>query len=234
MRTDDSVIIFGFPGTGKTYAFEHAEELGLDLQDSDSSHFHWLYKDNEFKEPVLDEDGKKVVHPEWPANYAAYISLTGREQAIKPDYIFVSTHDEVMKAIGSLGFTSFTVVPDNSLKEVYLELYRKRGSDEAFIQMMDKNWDKFIDSVVSNCINSEDFCNMLVLLRKGGKIQSIYDLIKNRIGLGEPMQFFRPGDPGLIDAEYDAHLAYEEEDDIVNSIINIINGEEVDPPATDD
>lgn len=36
----ESTIIFGFPGTGKTYAFNHQEELKATIQDSDSSHFH--------------------------------------------------------------------------------------------------------------------------------------------------------------------------------------------------
>ena len=185
----ESVIIFGFPGTGKTYAFEHAEELGLKLQDSDSSHFHWVYKDDDFKEPVLDEDGKKVVHPAWPANYAAYISLTGREQfeEERPDYIFVSTHTEVMKAISDLDFTCFTVVPNKSLKEKYMKLYRDRGNDEAFIEMMDKNFDKFVDDTFQNAM-AGNYCNFLVEIREGGRIQSVYDLIKNRTGLGVPME----------------------------------------------
>ena len=182
----ESILIFGFPGTGKTYAFEHAEELGLDLQDSDSSHFHWVYKDDEFKEPVLDENGKKIVHPEWPMNYVKYIELTGREQKYKPDYIFVSTHEEVMNALLPLDFTSFCIVPDISLKERYMKLYKDRGNDEKFLKLMDEKWDEFIKGTEKRTMHENCSC-MLVSIREGGKIQNVYDLISRKIGI--PMEF---------------------------------------------
>lgn len=173
----ESVLIFGFPGVGKSYAKEHEEEYGLSLQDSDSSHFHWLYRDNEFKDPVLDEDGKKVIHPEWPANYVRYIELTGREQSIKPDFIFVSTHEEVMKALLPLRFMSYTLVPTIDQKERYLKLYKERGSSDEFIELMDKNWEKFIKGTEERATNHEYPDNMLINIWPTGKIQSVADLI---------------------------------------------------------
>lgn len=184
----ESVIIYGFPGTGKTYAFNKAEELELDLQDSDSSHFHWLYKGEGFTDPVLDENGKKVVHPAWPANYAQYIELTGREQECPPDYIFVSTHKEVMEAVNNLGFVSFAVVPSKDCKDEFMRRFSERGSDEAFLKLMDEKFDEFVDSVVNFVLNDESANIFLVEIRPGGKIQSVYDLIKNRPGLEIPME----------------------------------------------
>lgn len=129
----ESTIIFGFPGTGKTYAFNHQEELKATIQDSDSSHFHWLYKGEGFDDPVLDEDGHKVVHPAWPANYAEYISLTGREQKCPPDFILVSTHSEVIEAVSMLKFKEmYVVIPNIFEKKEFLKLYKERGSSEEF------------------------------------------------------------------------------------------------------
>ena len=171
-----SIIIFGFPGVGKSYAFEHQEEIGFELQDSDSSHFHWLYKDDEFKEPVLDEDGKKVVNPAWPANYAQYIELTGKEQEVNPDFIMVSTHKEVMDAILPLGFTSFCIYPDINLKDRFMEIYKNRGNDERFLKLMDENWENFVKGTEKRAMGA-DKCTSYIIHEKG-KIQNITDLLK--------------------------------------------------------
>lgn len=173
----ESKIVFGFPGVGKTYAFQQMDGHGLDLQDSDSSHFHWLYPDGDesFEHPIKDEDGKNIPHPAWPENYAQYIELTGREQKVKPDFIFVSTHPEVIEAIGSRGFVSYLLVPDKADKMVYLQRYRERGNDEKFISNMEMNWDKFIDQATSlamkNNIN-------VVVLKQSNRVKTVLDFIQ--------------------------------------------------------
>lgn len=182
----ESIIVFGFPGVGKSYAFEHQEELGLELQDSDSSHFHWMYEDDEFKKPVLDEDGKKVVHPAWPANYAQYIELTGREQEVNPDFIFVSTHEEVMEAILALGFISFCIYPDINMKDKFMQLYKDRGNDERFLKLMNEKWEEFVKGTEKRSMNSEKCIRFPI--REGGKIQNVYDLLKRKPKI--PMEFF--------------------------------------------
>ena len=176
IEDQDSVLIFGFPGIGKTYAFEHQEELNLTLQDSDSSHFHWVYPegDEEFKNPVLDEYGEKVPHPAWPSNYAQYIELTGREQVKKPDYIMISTHEIVMNTLANLKFESFTIIPDKSAKNYFLELYKKRGSNEAFIKMMSDNWEGFIDGTKKRAFLMGSH---IVLVGPERKYRSLYDFL---------------------------------------------------------
>ena len=180
----ESIIVFGFPGVGKSYAFDHQEELGLELQDSDSSHFHWLEDDN--KKPILDENGKKIPHPAWPANYVHYIELTGREQEVNPDFIFVSTHEEVMEAILPLGFNSFCIYPDINMKDKFMEIYKNRGNDKRFLKLMDEKWDEFVKGTESRAMGA-DRCSCFPI-REGGKIQTVYDLMKraNKIA----MEFF--------------------------------------------
>ena len=172
----DSILIFGFPGIGKTYAFQNQEELGLDLQDSDSSHFHWVYPDgdDEFKYPILDEDGKKITHPAWPANYAQYIELTGREQIKKPDYIMISTHEVVMNTLADLKFDSFTIIPDKNSKEHYLNLYKERGNDDAFIKLMNDNWEEFIEGTKKRAFLMGSH---IIIVGPERKYKSLYDFL---------------------------------------------------------
>lgn len=173
---NESIIVFGFPGVGKTYACAHQEELDATIQDSDSSHFHWLYRGENFTDPVLDEDGKKVVHPAWPANYAEYISLTGREQKDPPDFIFVSTHKEVMEALLQLEFKEYWfIVPRKDAKDEYIERYKQRGSSEEFIKKISDNWEKFIDNNI-NMASTSDFASVCIL---NSKMPTVYDFIKN-------------------------------------------------------
>lgn len=174
--TNESIIVFGFPGVGKTYACAHQEELDAKIQDSDSSHFHWLYRGENFTDPVLDEDGKKVVHPAWPANYAEYISLTGREQSVTPDFILTSTYKEAMEALLGLEFEEYwLLVPHKEDKEKYLKLYEKRGSSPEFIKNMDENFESFIDSTLS-IASTSDRVNVLFL---NSRMPTVADFIKN-------------------------------------------------------
>ena len=191
----ESTIIFGFPGIGKSYAFDHQEELGLYLQDSDSSHFHWVYEGEGFNNPVLDENGNKIPHPAWPANYAQYIELTGREQNNKPDYILVSTHEEVMKVIGDLKFRSITVVPDTSpeTKEHFLNLYKERGNTQEFIDMMDKNWEKFVKGTAMRGLSVPGE-HYMIMVGPNRPYKNLYELLKNGIESLFVMEFDKEPD----------------------------------------
>lgn len=111
-------IISGFPGVGKSYLFN----TGLKCTDSDSSKF--------------PKNG-------FPENYIEHIKgLLDKDL----DYIFVSSHDVVRKALQEENLEYTLVYPNISLKESYIERYKKRGSPEAFVNMMENNWDSFISS----------------------------------------------------------------------------------------
>ena len=185
---NESIIVFGFPGTGKSYACKLEEELDLKLQDSDSSHFHWMYEKDDFKDPIFDEKGNKIPHPEWPMNYAKYIEITGREIDNNPDYIFVSTHEEVMETIGRLGFRTFTVVPWPDDKDHYLRLYAARGSSQEFIDNLDVNWKKFIDGTIAR---ASKIGSTVIYVRANGNNKNITDLLKNNAfkNIIDPLEF---------------------------------------------
>lgn len=125
-------IISGFPGIGKSSLYNQAPER---IADSDSSQFD---------------------KSEFPDNYIVHIRQL-LEEGIK-DYILVSSHFEVRDELEERGFPFFLVYPERGLKEEYLQRYRDRKSPQAFVDMMDANWDKFI----TGCEDQEG-CEHIVL-----------------------------------------------------------------------
>ena len=124
-----AIIISGFPGIGKSYITQNEKEFTI--SDSDSSNFSWLEKG--------------IRHPDFPQNYMDHII------SIQNDYdiIFVSSHKVVRDALMQNNIYFYLVYPDKSLKQNYLERFKKRGNDEAFIQMSTTNWESFIDDIES-------------------------------------------------------------------------------------
>lgn len=126
-------VISGFPGVGKSHFFNSQQELGLKVMDSDSSKFP---KDN------------------FPQNYMQHIG----EAISQCDYLLVSSHDAVRKALVDAGIRYTLVYPDKSLKKEYMRRYKERGSPQPFLELMEKNWDSFVDG----CIN-QTVCKHVVL-----------------------------------------------------------------------
>ena len=114
-------IISGFPGVGKSHLGKRSDNeiVVLDLESSD------------FKGENRWEDYKNEI----------------KNQIGKVDVLFVSSHKETRKILSELGLNFYLVYPDRSLKDEYLRRYAERGSSQEFIEMMDKNFDLFIDSI---------------------------------------------------------------------------------------
>ena len=128
-------IIAAFPGTGKSYIKNNI--TFLKTSDSDSTSFSWLVK-----------DGEKVRDPRFPKNYIRYIKDLYYKNVM--DYIFVSTHKEVIQELNDSGLEFVVVYPKRSDKEIYLNRYKERGSDEKFIELLDNLFDSFIDDIENN------------------------------------------------------------------------------------
>lgn len=120
-----TVLIAGFPGVGKTYAYDQLVQEGYLVTDSDSSLFP---KDN------------------FPENYVSHIvKLMNEEEPL--DFIFISTHEEVRNALTAAGIEYTLVYPGQNMKEVYMKRYAERGSPQGFLDQMEKKWDQFVESV---------------------------------------------------------------------------------------
>lgn len=134
MSQKQAVIISGFPGVGKTEFVKNYSNT-IKCLDSDSSQFSW----------VKDKEGKntKERNPEFPSNYINHI----KNQLSNVDIIFVSSHEVVRKALEEANLNYILAYPTLSAKEEYLNRYRNRGNDEAFIQFISTNWEVFINDL---------------------------------------------------------------------------------------
>ncbi len=112
-------ILSAFPGCGKSHLF--ATPSKLLISDSDSSQFD---------------------KTEFPYNYVDHI----QEKHLVNDLCLVSSHAEVRAEMKQRNLRYTLVYPARSCKSEYLARYARRGSPAAFIEMMDKQWDNFLDS----------------------------------------------------------------------------------------
>lgn len=120
-------IISGFPAVGKSHFYENNSELIV--LDSDSSKFSWI--------------SEGVRHPEFPQNYIEHI----KSNIGKANVILVSSHKVVRDALKENNIHYTLMYPDKSLKDEYIQRYKHRGNNDAFIKMIDSNWDSFIDEI---------------------------------------------------------------------------------------
>lgn len=122
-------VVSGFPAIGKSFLFDNQFNNTLTVIDSDSSKFSWL--------------SEGIRHPEFPNNYMRHI----KDNLGKVDIILISSHEVVRKALEENKIEYALVYPDISLKEEYIQRYKKRGSNEGFINFISSNWDDFIKEI---------------------------------------------------------------------------------------
>ena len=136
----DTKIISAFPACGKTYVFENFKDKII--LDSDSSRFSWVIVGKQ-----------KVRHPDFPQNYINHI----KENIGKADYILVSTHENVRRALEDDGIDFYLVYPDRSLKAEWIGRCFLRGSDDKFCRLISDNWDEWIDQLEEDSKKHESF-----------------------------------------------------------------------------
>ena len=131
--TKDTRVICGFPGVGKTYCVNN-NDSDLVIIDSDSSLFSWEYDENGNKTNVRNKD--------FPNNYIGYI----KENIGKVDIIFVSTHNEVIKALNEHKIKHAIIYPNllTTCKYTWINRYVERGSEKEFVDLMIENFYTYI------------------------------------------------------------------------------------------
>ena len=131
-------IISGFPGVGKsTLAIRNP----VFVRDLESSDFHWL----------KTSEGEKKENPQWPDNYIEQIkALRGGGGLYRG--VLVSSHEQIRKLMAEAGIKYCNVVPENNrvMKNIMMERYRHRGSPKEFIDLMDENFEKFVESMIND------------------------------------------------------------------------------------
>lgn len=114
------IVVSGFPGIGKSHL---AASGKWRTSDSDSSQFD---KAN------------------FPENYVEEIQ---RRKAYY-DIVLVSSHEEVRAELERQKIPYYIVHPSYECKDEYLQRYRERGSNEAFVELLENNWDSWINGCI--------------------------------------------------------------------------------------
>lgn len=132
MKTNNekAIVVVAFPGCGKTYAKEHNTDL--DIADSDSSNFSWKVV-----------DGEKVRSEEFPANYINHI----KENMDKYDFIFVSSHVAVRKALKENGIDYVAVFPEENAKDEWIKRFENRNDSQEFIDNIFTHWNEWLEEM---------------------------------------------------------------------------------------
>lgn len=136
----NTVIVSAFPGCGKSHFYETTNRV---VKDSDSSNFS---KD------------------EFPQNYIKDI----KSNLGKYDIILVSSHKEVRDAMREAGLSYILVYPKSTIKGEYLKRYEERGSSSEFVNLLDKNWDNWMEDL------RNDPANLKIELGKGKFLSSLF------------------------------------------------------------
>ena len=133
----DTRIYSIFPACGKTWLYEHQEDYGLKILDSDSSEFSWIR--------YYDNNGNRVKerNPNFPNNYIKHI----KENIGKCDCIFVSSHASVREALDEEGIDFVIVYPDMSCKVEWVGrcfIREKNGEKGCGAEVMYQNWEQWV------------------------------------------------------------------------------------------
>lgn len=140
-----------FPACGKTWLYEHQEDYGLKILDSDSSKFSWLYTN-------IDEYGntirsvRRYRNPDFPSNYIEHI----KENIGKYDCIFVSSHASVREALNKEGIDFTIVYPLSNCKEEWIGrcfVREKNFEKGCSANLMFDNWEQWTLECFETAIN---------------------------------------------------------------------------------
>jgi hypothetical protein len=126
-----TLVISAFPGCGK-------------------SHF---FRENKDKE-VLDSDSSKFDKTHFPQNYIEHI----KSNLGKVDIIMVSSHKEVRDELVKNRIPFTLVYPSPEIKKEYIQRYIDRGNTSTFVDLLNKNWDSWI-----NELEAQEGCNKIEL-----------------------------------------------------------------------
>lgn len=134
-------IICAFPGTGKSHLVANPPitKSNAKFHDSDSSAFSWIY-DADPETGIVS----KERDPAFPENYIEHLlSLDDGNSNV----VLASSHKAVRDALAEAGIPFYVAYPAADAREEYLERYLQRGSETAFIALLEKNWDAWIEEM---------------------------------------------------------------------------------------
>ena len=134
-------IICGFAGIGKTTLAEKYKNV-VDLE---SSAYKWIYEEDVSNLSYEERKGlsNRKLNPAWPENYVIDIIGNGDTNNV----VLTSMDKEVRDTLTKWGCKYYVAYPDISSKDSYIERYRSRGNNEAFIKKISENFENWIEDL---------------------------------------------------------------------------------------
>lgn len=144
------MIVSAFAGVGKTTL---AQKYGKDVIDLESGDFRWLNNDG----TEQSKGSQRVQNPRFPINYLEAIKAANQKYKV----VLISQHEVIRKCLDAVKLDYILAYPDISMKEEFIERYRKRGNNENFIRLISTDWEKWIQALDSVQTHSK------IVLQKG-------------------------------------------------------------------
>ena len=135
---------------------------GIKVLDSDSSKFSWLY----VHDKVVSDKIERYRNPEFPNNYINHI----KENMNDAHYLFVSSHENVRRAMKEAGIPYVLVYPKRDMLAEIVGRCYLRGNNEKFIKTLIDNWNNWLYS----CENDTGAKDKIII----GNNQYLLDVIE--------------------------------------------------------
>lgn len=92
--------------------------------------------------------------------------------------VMVSTHKELISMLCTMGVDHTIVIPAREDRGEYIRRYIVRGNSEEFIGLLDDNFEKWINDIISH----SNVFSTLVILPRGGYLSDYINNIQYDIG----------------------------------------------------
>ena len=132
------MIVSAFAGVGKTTL---AQKYSSDVIDLESGNYRWLNSDG----TEQSKGTQRVPNPRFPINYLEAIKAANQKYKV----VLISQHEVIRKCLDAVKLDYILAYPDMSMKEEFIERYRKRGNNENFIRLISTEWEKWIQALDS-------------------------------------------------------------------------------------
>jgi len=123
-------VYSAFCGTGKSWLCSKKPNLFVEVEG-------WKYQDGDFPDNCIQDIEKELC--------------TNKK-------VLIDTNPIVLKKLFQSGIKIKLFYPNNNLKNKYINNFIERGSSKDFIELLNKNWDKWIDE-----LKEQQYCEQIVL-----------------------------------------------------------------------
>lgn len=133
-----AIIILGFAGIGKTYCGRKYQNiLDFDYLFYKYGYSKQAMQGKNFEELKGQVEGRSF-NPLWPENFMS--ELTKNIQ--KYDVILIPANDEIISYLEKAKLDYILCYPSIESKSVYMKRYLERGTNQKWIEKMDRNFEE--------------------------------------------------------------------------------------------